>query len=339
MKVVTFGELLLRLAPEGHLRFLQEPRFEATFGGGEANVGVSLAEFGAQSVYVTKLPDNDIAQAAINQLRSFGVDTTQIVRGGDRMGIYFLEKGAAQRPSKVIYDRAYSAIAQAKPQEFDWDTILDGADWFHFSGITPALSDDAAQATRDALAAARAHGVKVSCDINYRANLWSREKAGEVMRPMMEYVDLFIGGAEDAEQELGIKPPVSEVLEDGLTPAGYESVARQLIDTYGFKAVACTLRESVSASDNNWGAMLYTGGQAYYSRRYAIHIVDRVGGGDSFSAGLIYALLDGRQPQDAVEFAVAAGVLKHSIEGDYNRITVQEAERLVRTGGNGRVSR
>lgn len=339
MRVVTFGELLLRLSPQGHLRFLQEPRLEAVFGGGEANVGVSLAEFGVDSTFVTKLPEHDIAQAAIRQLRSFGVDTSRIVRGGERMGIYFLEKGASQRPSKVIYDRAGSAIALARPEEFDWDAILDGADWFHFSGITPALSDAAAQATRQALECARAHGVRVSCDINYRANLWSREQAGAVMRPMMEYVDLFIGGAEDAQQELGIDPPPEEVLEDGLTHAGYEAVARQLIRTYGFRAVACTLRESLTASDNNWGALLYTGDRAFYSRRYAIRIVDRVGGGDSFSAGLLYALLTGKEPQDAVEFAVAAGVLKHSIEGDYNRITVQEAERLVRTGGNGRVSR
>ena len=339
MKVVTFGELLLRLAPEGHLRFLQEPRLEATFGGGEANVGVSLAQFGVQSTFVTRLPDNDIAQAAVCQLRSFGVDTSHIVRGGDRMGIYFLEKGASQRPSKVIYDRTGSAIAQAAPEEFDWEVILDGADWFHFSGITPALSDSAAEAVRQALICARAKGVKVSCDINYRANLWSREKAGAVMRPMMEYVDLFIGGAEDAELELGIVPPDSEVLEDGLTRAGYEAVARGLIAEYGFQAAACTLRESVSASDNNWGAMLYTGGRAFYSRRYAIHIVDRVGGGDSFSAGLLYALLAGKQPQDAVDFGAAAGVLKHSVEGDYNRVTVHEVERLVQSGGNGRVSR
>ncbi|MCL2556980.1 MAG: sugar kinase [Treponema sp.] len=338
-KVITFGEIMLRLAPEGYYRFAQARSFGATYGGGEANVAVSLASLGAEAAFVTKLPSHEIGQAALNSLRQFGVDTSKIARGGSRLGIYFLEKGASQRPSKVIYDRAGSAIAEAARSDFDWEKIFEGAGRFHFTGITPAISPGAAAITRDALEAARKNGLYVSCDLNYRKNLWPREKAGEVMGALMPFVDLCIANEEDAADVFGIHAAGSDVSAGAISREGYKEVAKALSRRFGFKETAITLRESISASDNNWAAMLYRGGEFYFSKTYAAHIVDRVGGGDSFAAGLIYAGLKGFGPQESLEFAVAASCLKHSIEGDFNLIAADEAQRLAAGDGSGRVQR
>jgi len=338
-RVVTFGEIMLRLAPEGYCRFAQAQAFGAAYGGGEANVAVSLANFGVDAVFVTKLPRHEIGQAAVNSLRQFGVDTSKIARGGDRVGIYFLEKGASQRPSKVIYDRAGSAIAAATAADFDWAKILDGARWFHFTGITPALSDGAAALTLDALKAARGKGVAVSCDLNYRKNLWPKEKAGEVMGALMPYVDLCIANEEDSADVFGIHAKNTDVTAGAISHDGYKEVAKALIDRFGFKKVAITLRESISANDNNWAAMYCQDGEFYFSKKYAMHIVDRVGGGDSFGAGLIYSNLKGFGPQESVEFAVAASCLKHTIEGDFNQVSVDEVKKLAGGDASGRVQR
>ncbi|MBQ8254237.1 MAG: sugar kinase [Clostridia bacterium] len=338
-KAVTFGELMLRLAPEGYLRFVQAEKYQATFGGAEANVAVSLANYGIDAQFVTKLPTHEIGQSAVNSLRKFGVDTSKIVRGGERVGIYYCEKGASQRPSKVIYDRAYSAIAMAKKEDFDWDSILDGAEWFHFTGITPALSDDMAEITLEACKAARAKGITVSCDLNFRKKLWSKEKAGQVMGEICKYVDVCIANEEDAKDVFGIEADGSDITGGKLDCDGYISVAKKLTDRFGFKAVAITLRESKSANDNDWSGMLYTGGQAYFSKKYSIHIVDRVGGGDSFGGGLIYSMMNGAEPQAAIEFAIAASCLKHSIEGDYNLVSVAEVMTLAGGDASGRVQR
>jgi 2-dehydro-3-deoxygluconokinase len=335
--VITFGEIMMRLATPGALRFSQAAHLELTYGGGEANVAVSLANFGLPTRFITRLPKNDMAQRAINELRGLGVGTDHIVRGGDRIGIYFLESGASQRASKVTYDRAHSAIAEIKPGDVDWDQVFEGAKWFHWTGITPALSDSAAAVTREACVAARKHGLTVSTDLNYRKKLWSREKAGQVMGSLMEFVDVCIANEEDAESVFKIKG--AEVTSGQIEHAQYEDVARQLTARFGFKQVAITLRESFSASHNGWSAMLYTGGQSHFSRRYDIAIVDRVGGGDSFGAGLIYALLRGDAPDKAINFAVAASCLKHSISGDYNRVTLEEVETLAAGDASGRVQR
>ncbi len=339
MKVVTFGEIMLRLAPEGYLRFLQEPRFEATFGGGEANVAVSLANFGDEAEFVTKLPQNDIADAAIRQLRGFGVGVSHIARGGDRMGIYYCEKGASMRPSKVIYDRAGSSIATASSGDFDWESIFSGADMFHFTGITPALGGNVAEIALQALKAAKKAGVKVSCDLNYRKKLWDRQTANETMTKLMPYVNILIANEEDAYDVFGISAGESDVEGGKLDTAGYESVARQLADKFNLEAVAITLRQSISANDNVWGAMIYAEGQAYFSKNYSVRIVDRVGGGDSFGAGLLHALGQGRTYNDALEFAVAASALKHTVEGDFNRVSEAEVEALMRGNSSGRVQR
>jgi 2-dehydro-3-deoxygluconokinase len=337
--VITFGELMLRLAPEGYYRFVQVQSFGATYGGGEANVAVSLANFGIDAAFVTKLPKHEIGQAAVNSLRQFGVDTSKIVRGGNRVGIYFLEKGASQRPSKVIYDRANSAIAAAEQADFNWDKIFDGACWFHFTGITPALSDKVAAITLDALKAAKGKGLTVSCDLNYRKNLWSREKAGEVMATLMPYVDLCIANEEDAADVFNIHAQNTDVTSGRISHEGYKEVAKALIDRFHFKKVAITLRESISANDNNWAAMYCCGGEFYFSKEYPVHIVDRVGGGDSFGAGLIYANLKDYSPQESVEFAAAASCLKHSIEGDFNQVSVDEVQKLAAGDASGRVQR
>lgn len=339
MKVITFGEIMLRLAPHGYERFTQANDLEATFGGGEANVAVSLANFGMDAAFVTKLPAHAIGQCAVNDLRRYGVDVSHIVRGGDRVGIYFLEKGASQRASQVVYDRAGSAISQASLSDFNWDEILKGADWFHFTGITPALSDSSAAITLEACRQARKLGLTVSCDLNFRKKLWSSEKAKAVMSGLMEYVDVCIANEEDAEKVFGIKAAGTDVTSGSLNREGYIDVAKQLTERFGCKAAAITLRESISASDNNWAAMLYTGGQAYFSKTYPVRIVDRVGGGDSFGAGLIYASLKQKSPQETIEFAAAASCLKHSIEGDYNRVSVEEVEQLAAGDGSGRVQR
>ncbi len=338
-RVVTFGEIMLRLAPEGYNRFVQADTYGATYGGGEANVAVSLSNFGLDAAFVTKLPAHEIGQAGVNALRRFGVDTQHIVRGGDRVGIYFLEKGASQRPSKVIYDRAGSSIMTAKPEEFNWENILDGADWFHFTGITPALGDNAAQACLDALKVCRAKGITVSCDLNYRKKLWSREKAGQVMAQLCEYVDVCIANEEDAADVFGIHADNTDITGGKVDHEGYKDVARKLKERFGFKQVAITLRGSVSANDNNWAAMLYDGNAYSFSKNYLIHIVDRVGGGDSFGAGLIYACLEGYAPQQAIDFAVAASCLKHTIEGDFNQVSVAEVQTLAGGDGSGRVQR
>ena len=339
MKVVTFGELMLRLAPENYLRFVQSDKLEATFGGAEANVAVSLANYGMDCAFVTRLPSHEIGQAAVNSLRKFGVDTTKIVRGGDRVGIYYCEKGASQRPSKVIYDRAGSAIAAAAETDFDWDKIFDGVNWFHFTGITPALSDACAKITLDACKKAKEKGITISCDLNFRKKLWDKEKASEVMSKVCLYVDYCIANEEDAKDVFGIEAADTDIDSGKLNREGYISVAKQLTEKFNFKGVAITLRESISANDNNWSAMLYTEGKAVFSKKYAMHIVDRVGGGDSFGGGLIYSLMSGYEPARAIEFAVAASCLKHSVEGDYNMVSVAEVETLANGNASGRVQR
>ena len=338
-KIVTFGELMLRLAPEGYLRFVQSDKYQATYGGAEANVAVSLANYGMDVAFVSKLPSHEIGQAAINSLRKFGVDTSKVVRGGERVGIYYCEKGASQRPSKVIYDRAYSSIAMAKSEDFDWDSILEGVNWFHFTGITPALSDETAAICLDALKACKAKGITVSCDLNFRKKLWSKEKAGKVMGELCSYIDYCIANEEDAKDVFGIEADNTDIYGGKLNHEGYVSVAKKLTDRFGFKGVAITLRESKSASDNDWSAMLYTDGKAYFSKKYSMHIVDRVGGGDSFGAGLIYALTNDYDSQSAIEFAVAASCLKHTIEGDYNMMSVSEVKNLAGGDASGRVQR
>ena len=338
-RVITFGEIMLRLAPEGYYRFVQAEKYGATFGGGEANVAVSLANFGVDAVFVSKVPKHEIGQACVNSLRRFGVDTDEILRGGDRLGIYYLEKGASQRPSKVIYDRAGSSISQATKDEFDWDDILEGADWFHFTGITPALGDNVAEICLEAVKAARAKGITVSCDLNYRNKLWSKEKAGEVMGELCKYVDVCIANEQDADDVFGIKARNTDVTSGKVDHEGYKDVALQLKERFGFKKVAITLRGSISANDNDWAGMLYDGSNFYFSRTYPVHIVDRVGGGDSFGGGLIYACLNDYSGQDTINFAVAASCLKHSIEGDYNMVTVDEVKKLAGGDASGRVQR
>ena len=338
-KVVCFGEIMMRLNPEGYKRFVQASAFEASYAGGEANVAVSLANYGIPASYVTKVPAHEIGQCAVNELRRFGVDTESIVRGGPRLGIYFCEKGASQRGSKVIYDRAGSSIALAKREDFDWGKILEGADWFHFTGITPALGGELPEICLDALKMARARGIRVSCDLNYRKKLWSRERAGAVMAQLMPYVDVIIANEEDAADVFGIRAEGTDVNAGVINREGYISVARQLSERFGAKRVAITLRGSISASENDWAGMLYENGQAYFSRQYRIHIVDRGGGGDSFGGGLIYASLKDLDPQASIEFAVAASCLKQSIELDFNHVSVEEVLALAGGNASGRVQR
>jgi 2-dehydro-3-deoxygluconokinase len=330
---------MLRLNPEGYLRFTQAGRFEASYAGGEANVAVSLANYGIDAAFVTKAPAHEIGQAALNELRRFGVDTGSIIRGGDRLGVYYVEKGASQRASKVIYDRANSAIALAKPGEFDWRAIFKGADWFHFTGITPALSPDAAAACMEAVKTARELGLSVSCDLNYRKKLWDGETAGRIMGGLMPFVDLCIANEEDAADVFGIRADNSNVSRGELNREGYVSVARQLSQRFGFGAVAITLRGSISASDNTWSGMLYRDGKTYFAPTYTVRIVDRVGGGDSVCGALIRCLLEGQEDQEAINFAAAASCLKHSIEHDFNLVSIQEAEALAAGTASGRVQR
>ncbi len=338
-KVVTFGEIMLRLSPAGTNRFVQADSFDVVYGGGEANVAVSLAAYGHNAYFVTKLPCHEVGQSAVNALRRYGVNTDYITRGGDRIGIYYLETGAAMRPSKVIYDRAHSAISEAESCDFDFDKIMQGADWFHWSGITPAISDKAANLTRLACEAAKRHGVKVSVDLNFRKKLWTKEKAQSVMRPLMQYVDVCIGNEEDAELCLGFKPDAD--VEAGRTDAeGYKSIFKAMVDEFGFEYVISTLRESFSASHNGWKAMIYNGREFYESRRYDINpIVDRVGGGDAFSGGVIHGLLTKSTQAEALEFAVAASALKHTIAGDFNMVSAEEVEALCGGDASGRVQR
>ena len=338
-KIMTFGEIMLRLAPNGYYRFFQDDQLQATFGGGEANVAVSLANYGLDAGFVTKLPKNPIGQAAINSMRYFGVDTSKIVRGGDRVGIYFLEKGASQRGSVVVYDRAHSAIQEADPSDFNWDEIFEGTEWFHFTGITPALGANMVETCKQACIAAKKRGIKISCDLNYRGKLWTREEARAAMTELCQYVDVCISNEEDAKDVFGIEAEGTDIYGGKLNHDGYKSVAKQLADKFGFEKVAITLRSSLSANDNDWAGMLYDGEQAYFSPSYRIHIVDRVGGGDSFGGGLIYSLLSGYDDQQAINFAVAASCLKHSIEHDYNLMSVAEVQSLAGGNASGRVQR
>ena len=338
-KIITFGEIMLRLAPNGYYRFFQNDQLQATFGGGEANVAVSLANFGEDVSYVTKLPENPIGDACIRNLRSFNVNTENIIRGGERIGIYFLEKGASQRGSVCIYDRAHSSISEANIEDFDWDKIFDGAEWFHFTGITPALGSNLVDICIEACKKAKEKGITISCDLNYRSKLWTKEQAKEAMSKLCPYVDVCIANEEDAKDVFGIQAENTDVSKGKLDKEAYKSVAKQLMDRFSFKKVAITLRTSISASDNDWSGMLYNGENYFFSKEYPLHIVDRVGGGDSFGAGLIYALLHEKPMQETIEYAVAASALKHSIEGDFNRVSVAEVKKLVGGDGSGRVQR
>ena len=338
-KIVTLGEIMLRLSPDGNDRFIPTDHFRIIPGGGAANVAVSLANYGHEAYFVTKLPSHEIGQIAVNALRRYGVDTRYIVRGGDRVGLYYAETGASMRPSKVIYDRAHSAIAEADASEFDFDAIMEGAQWFHWSGITPAISDKAAEITKKACEAAKRHGVTVSVDLNFRKKLWTSEKAISIMRPLMQYVDVCIGNEEDALLCLGFKPDAD--VEGGKTDAaGYHKIFEQMAATFGFKYVVSTLRESYSATHNGWKALIYNGKEFYESRHYDIDpIIDRVGGGDSFAGGLIHGLLTKSTQGEALEFAVAASALKHTINGDFNLVSEKEVESLAAGNANGRVQR
>jgi 2-dehydro-3-deoxygluconokinase len=341
-RVVTFGEIMLRLSTPFHKRFVQTDYFEATFGGGEANVAVSLANYGMESYFISKLPQHEIGQSALNHLRKFGVNTDFIVRGGDRIGIYFLESGASQRSSKVIYDRKYSAISTIKKKEIDWEKVFKGVDWFHWTGITPALSKNTKAVLIDACKIAKSKNIKISCDLNFRKKLWTEKEAQATMKPLMKYVDVCIANEEDAQKSLGLKVQNSNVEEADLNKESYYKVAEELKRKYKFDSVAITLRESFSASRNGWSAILLDNKnckKVYHSKRYDIAIVDRVGGGDSFASGLIYGLLNKHNTKDALEFAVAASCLKQTIHGDFNLVGIDEVEKLAKGSGSGRVER
>lgn len=338
-KVVTMGEIMLRLSSPGNLRFSQANNFDVIYGGGEANVAASLANYGLDAYFVSKLPKHEIGQCAIEALRKQNVKTDYVARGGERLGIYFLETGASMRPSKVVYDRANSAISEAEIDDFNFDEIFEGAEWFHFTGITPALGAKAAALTEAALIAAKKHGVTVSVDLNYRKKLWTPAEAQKVMTPLMQYVDVCIGNEEDAEKVLGFKPGDTNVEKGELELAGYMDMFRRMQEKFNFKYVATSLRESYSASDNGWSALVYDGKEFYHSKKYEVRIIDRVGGGDSFASGLIYGLISGKDYKDALEFGVAASALKHTIFGDFNLVTVEEVEALVGGDASGRVQR
>lgn len=339
MKVVTFGELLLRLEPEGYYRFVQVDKMTSTFGGAEANVAISLANFGLDSTYVTKLPSHEIGQAALNSLRRFGVDTSQIVRGGKRLGIYFNERGASQRPSKCIYDRAGSAIAESLPSDFDWPKIFQGASWFHITGVTPALGGNLPAICEEACIQAKKAGLTISCDLNYRSKLWTKEEAQETMSRICKHVDVCISNEEDARDVFGIEADDSDIINGKLNKEGYKKVALKLSQKFGFKKVAITLRKSINANQNKWSALFYDGKDFFFSHEYDMVIVDRLGGGDSFCAGLIYAQLKQKDSSYTVEFASAASCLKHTIEGDFNMVSVEEVERLSHGDTSGRILR
>ncbi len=341
-KVVTFGEIMLRLSTPDFKRFVQTDNFDVNFGGGEANVAVSLANFGFDSYFVSKLPSHEIGQAAVNSLRRYGVKTDYIVRGGNRVGIYFLETGASQRASKVIYDRSGSSVTSFKKNELDWSKVFENAKWFHWTGITPALGKDAQECLVEACKAAKKAGVIVSSDLNYRAKLWTEKEAQSVMIPLMEYVDVCISNEEDAEKSLGFKAGTTNVEKASLDESGYSNLAIELKDKFNFKVVAITLRESFSASKNGWSAILHDDKDCkvpYRSKRYEIQIIDRVGGGDSFSGGLIFGLLNKNNTKEALEFAVAASCLKQTIPGDFNSVSISEVEKLAKGSGSGRVER
>ena len=342
-KIVTFGEIMLRLCTPNHLRFTQTSSFQASFGGGEANVAVSLANFGLNAEFVTRIPQNDLGNSVLMDLRKYNVGTQYIINGGDRLGIYFLETGAVARPSKVIYDRAHSSIAEIQPGMLDWDEILKDATWFHWTGITPAISEGAALVCAEAIKVANKKGITVSCDLNYRKNLWKYGKAAsEVMPSLVAGCDVILGNEEDAEKVFGIKPEGVDVSKGHVEGAAYESVGKQLMEKFPYaKKVIITLRGSISADHNSWSGVLWNGATLYQSPTYQItHIVDRVGGGDSFMGGLVYGLLSfPDNDQKALDFAVAASCLKHTIQGDYNQVSVQEVMQLMKGDGSGRVVR
>lgn len=338
-KVVTLGEIMLRLSTPDHKRFVQADSFDITYGGGEANVSAALCNYGLQGTFVTKVPNNPIGQAAINHLRRYGVNTHFIARGGERLGIYFLETGASMRASQVVYDRAHASIADADASEFDFDKIFEGAEWFHTTGITPALSDKAAELTLAALKAAKERGITTSIDLNFRKKLWTKEKAREVMTELCRYVDVCIGNEEDADLCLGFKAADTDVTKGELNLDGYKDVFRQMKEKFGFRFIASSLRESYSASDNGWSALVYDGSDFYHTKEYKVRIIDRVGSGDSFASGLIYGLVTGMPMNEAAEFGVAASALKHTIPGDLNHATLAEVKDLVKGDGSGRVQR
>ena len=338
-KVVTLGEIMLRLSTPDYKRFVQSDSFDVTYGGGEANVAAALCNYGLNGTFVTKVPNNPIGQSAINHLRRYGVDTQFIVRGGDRLGIYFLESGASMRASQVLYDRAGASIAEVELDEFDFDKILEGADWFHTTGITPALSDKAAAVAEAALRTAKAKGITTSIDLNYRKKLWSKEKAREVMTKLCKWVDVCIGNEEDADTTLGFKAEGTDVTKGELNLEGYKSVFKQMNEKFGFTYIASTLRESHSASDNGWSALVYDGNDFYHTKNYEVRIVDRVGSGDSFASGFIFGLVTGMSLSESAEFGVAASALKHTIPGDLNHATLKEVKELMKGDGSGRVQR
>ena len=338
-KVVTLGEIMLRLSTPDFKRFVQADTFDITYGGGEANVSAALCNYGLNGTFVSKVPNNPIGQSAINHLRRYGVDTQFVARGGDRLGIYFLETGASMRASQVVYDRAGASIADVDASEFDWDKIFDGADWFHTTGITPALSDKAAALTEAALKAAKAKGITTSIDLNYRKKLWSKEKAQKVMTHLCQWVDVCIGNEEDAETTLGFKPGDTDVTKGELHLDGFQDIMKQMVAKFNFKYVASSLRESYSASDNGWSALVYDGKEFYHTKKYNVRIVDRVGSGDSFASGLIYGLVTGMPMAEAAEFGVAASALKHTIPGDLNHATLGDVKDLMKGDGSGRVQR
>ena len=338
-KVVTLGEIMLRLSTPDYKRFVQADTFDVTYGGGEANVAAALCNYGLNGTFVTKIPNNPIGQSAINHLRRYGVDTQYIVRGGDRLGIYFLETGASMRASQVVYDRSHASISEVEINEFDFDKIFDGASWFHTTGITPALSDKAAALTEAALKAAKAKGITTSIDLNYRKKLWTKEKAREVMTKLCQHVDVCIGNEEDADTTLGFKAKDTDVTKGELDLEGFKDVFHQMKEKFGFKFIASSLRESHSASDNGWSALVYDGSEFYHTKQYSVRIVDRVGSGDSFASGLIYGLVSGMPMNEAAEFGVAASALKHTIPGDLNHATLNDVKELMKGDGSGRVQR
>jgi 2-dehydro-3-deoxygluconokinase len=338
-KVITMGEIMLRLSTPGFEKFIQAESFDVNYGGGEANVAVSLANYGHDAYFVSKVPNNPIGECAIAALRKHNVNCNFVAKGGERLGIYYLETGASMRASSVVYDRAHSSIATATAEDFDFDAIFEGADWFHFTGITPAVSDEAAVLTELALKAAKAKGLTVSVDLNFRKKLWSSEKAQRIMTDLMKYVDVCIGNEEDAEKVLGFKPSGTDVTTGELELDGYKDIFKQMIDKFGFKYVISSLRESYSASDNGWSACIYDGNEFYHSRKYDVRIVDRVGGGDSFAAGVICGLLDKKDMKEALEFGVAASALKHTIPGDFNLVSRADVDTLVGGDASGRVQR
>lgn len=338
-KLITFGEIMGRLNPHGYLRIVQANELELSFAGGEANVAVAVANFGVETAFVTKVPQNDLTTRVLRGLKGYGIDVSHVIYGGERLGMYYVEKGASQRPSKVIYDRKFSSIAMARREDFDWNTILDGCTWFHFTGITPALGGELPEICKDALLKCREKNIMVSCDLNYRKNLWTPSEANKVMNGLMPYVDVCLANEEDSEKVFGISADDTDLIGGEISKEGYKVVARKLMDRFGFKKVAITLRGSISASDNTWAGMLYDGEKYYMSHSYKIHLVDRVGGGDSFGGGLIYALMNDYPPQEAIEFAVAASCLKQTTEYDLSLSTVEDVKKLMDGDGSGRVQR